>query len=138
MKLLLKVVLGVVGVFVLVFVLQVVASETGEVVVVHTVDDQGEARETRIWVLEDQGKIYIRGGDGGWTSRVVARPEISVEREGQRLEVLGVLQQDDGTRRRVNRLFREKYGLRDAFISMLLGDSSREGAVVIEVVPRPL
>ncbi|MBW2280190.1 MAG: DUF2255 family protein [Deltaproteobacteria bacterium] len=136
MKIALRIVLGFVGLVLLLVVLQVVASETGEVVVVHTVDDAGEPRETRIWVLEDRGRTYIRGGEGGWTSRVIASPDITVESGGQQRDVRGVLQTDDGTRIRVNRLFREKYGWRDSYISVLLGDPGREGAVVIEVVPR--
>jgi hypothetical protein len=136
-KTLLRVLLGVVGVVVLLGVLQVVAAEGIEVVVVHTVDESGEPQQTRIWILEDEGKVYIRGGAGGWTSRVAAHPEIAIEREDASEELLGVVQPDDGVRRRVNRLFREKYGWRDAFISMLIADPSREGAVVIEVVARP-
>jgi len=132
----LRIVLGLVGLVVLFVVLQVVASETGEVVVVHTLDEAGEPRETRIWVLEDQGRTYIRGGDGGWTSRVLASPDITVESGGRKRDVRGVFQTDDAVRMRVNRLFRDKYGWRDSFISMLLGDPAREAAVVIEVVPR--
>ena len=125
------------GVVVLLGILQVVAAEGIEVVVLHTLDDAGEPHETRIWILEDQGKVYIRGGDGGWTSRVAGQPEIVLERGGKSEPLLGVVQADDGLRRRVNRMFREKYGWRDAFISMLLADPARKGAVVIEVVPRP-
>lgn len=137
MKTLLRVVLGLVVVVVLLGILQVVAAEGIEVVVVHTIDDTGEPHETRIWILEDQGKVYIRGGEGGWTSRVAANPEIALERDGGFEQVTGVVQIDDGIRRHVNRLFREKYGWRDAFISMLIADPGREHAVVIEVVPRP-
>ena len=137
MKSLLRVFLGLLGVVVLLGILQVVAAEGIEVVVVHTVDEAGEPRETRIWILEDQGKVYIRGGEGGWTSRVAAHPEIELERDAGPEQVLGVIEDDGGVRRRINRLFREKYGWRDAFISMLIGDPAREGAVVVEVVPRP-
>lgn len=137
MKTALRVFLGLLGVVVLLGILQVVAAEGIEVVVIHTVDEAGEPHETRIWILEDEGRTYVRGGAGGWTSRATATPEVVIERGDERLEVLGVLQTDDGVRRRVNRLFREKYGWRDAFISMLIGDPAREGAVVIEVVPRP-
>ena len=135
MKSLLRVFLGLLGVVALLGILQVVAAEGIEVVVVHTVGEAGEPRETRIWILEDQGKVYIRGDAGGWTSRVAAHPEIELERGARTERVLGVVQDDDGVRRRINRLFREKYGWRDACISMLMGDPAREGAVVVEVVP---
>ena len=136
MKIALRIVLGFVGLILLLVVLQVVASETGEVIVVHTVDEAGEPRETRSWVLEDQGRTYIRGGAGGWTSRVAANPDILVESGGQEREVRGVVQPDAGARVRINRLFREKYGWRDAVVSVLIADPGREAAVVIEVVPR--
>ncbi len=136
MKNTLRIVLGFVGLILVLVVLQVVAAESGEVVVVHTVDEAGEPRETRIWVLEDQGRSYIRGGPGGWAARVEANPDISVESAGQKREVRGVVQTEDGLRMRINRLFREKYGWRDGFISLLIADPGREAAVVIEVVPR--
>ena len=43
------------GLVVLVFVLQLVASERVEVVELHTLDEQGEEVITRLWVVDDSG-----------------------------------------------------------------------------------
>ena len=65
---------SVVGLVVLVFVLQLVASERVEVVELHTLDEQGEEVITRLWVVDDSGYQYLRVGEGGsgWFSRIQA------------------------------------------------------------------
>ena len=65
---------SVVGLVVLVFVLQLVASERVEVVELHTLDEQGEEVITRLWVVDDSGYQYLRVGEGGsgWYSRIQA------------------------------------------------------------------
>ncbi|GIT20680.1 MAG: hypothetical protein CM1200mP40_03620 [Gammaproteobacteria bacterium] len=66
---------SVVGLVVLVFVLQLVASERVEVVELHTLDEQGEEVITRLWVVDDSGYQYLRVGEGGsgWFSRIQAK-----------------------------------------------------------------
>ena len=46
---------SVVGLVVLVFVLQLVASERVEVVELHTLDEQGEEVITQLWVVDHSG-----------------------------------------------------------------------------------
>ena len=46
---------SVVGLVVLVFVLQLVASERVEVVELHTLDEQGEEVITRLWIVDHLG-----------------------------------------------------------------------------------
>ena len=65
---------AIVGCFGLPTVDQIVASESGEVLVLETVDAEGSARETRIRVVDDAGAVGVHGdGDRagalpiGWT-----------------------------------------------------------------------
>ena len=117
---------------VIVFLLQIVASEVGEVVILTTVDATGEPVETRLWVVDLDGRTWLRSGSpqSGWFRRLKANPMIQVERGGQSYGYRGVLvpaRRDD-----VNDLIREKYGWSDAYISLLFG---RDDAVPVRLDP---
>jgi len=122
------------GLVVGVFGLSMVASEIGEVVVLHAREADGTVVETRLWVVDLDGAQYLRvGGDGsGWFSRLSANPEIQVERAGVLGSYLAVPQPDRSTP--VNELMRQKYSWRDAYIALLFG--GREGSVPIRLDPR--
>lgn len=134
MKWLVRIVLGLVGLVVVVFGLQVVASETGEVVVLHARDADGSVVETRLWVVDHGGSQYLRsGGDGsGWFSRLSANPAIELERAGKSGAYLAVPEPElSGV---VNDLMQQKYGWRDSLIAVLVG--GREGSVPVRLDPR--
>ena len=57
MKWLIRIVLAVVAVFALIMISQQIASETGEVVVLTTIDQQGAEHTTRLWVVEHDGSV---------------------------------------------------------------------------------
>ncbi len=132
MKLLLKIIGGVVAVFAVVILLQFVASETGEVVVVTTTDAEGVTHETRLWVVEHDGAQYLRSGAPGsaWYKRLVANPEINVERNGVEATYQALPQPD--LRDTINDLVSEKYGWADAYIGVLFG---RDDAIPIRLQP---
>ncbi|MBW2280716.1 MAG: nitroreductase family deazaflavin-dependent oxidoreductase [Deltaproteobacteria bacterium] len=128
---------AVIGLFVLLSLGQLAASESGEVLVLETLDATGEPHETRIWVVDDAGAFWVRGGDdSGWVQRLLANPEVRAERAGQKSSFLAVPDRDAAARYRVNALMREKYGFADGFIAVTLGDSDREGALPIRLDPR--
>jgi hypothetical protein len=125
-----KIVLVVVGALlalvVLVFVLQYVASESGEVVVVHSVDADGSPRETRVWVVDDAGAQWLRTSNtkSKWMARVNAHPEIEVTRGGVTRAYVAVPVPE--ARARVVQLMSEKYGWADQVIGVMLPrDESR-------------
>ena len=124
---LLAIVLGVFG-------LQWAASERVEVVELHTVDPaSGEAVTTRLWVVDHDGKAYLRvGADGsGWYSRLTASSQISVTRQGTRGDYLAVPRPEKSDI--VNDLMQAKYTWGDTLIGYLVG--SREGAIPVELQP---
>ena len=65
--------------------LQIVASERVEVVEVKTLDNKGEVATTRLWIIDHEGKQYLRAGaDSGWYLRMKANPNITMTRDGSR------------------------------------------------------
>ena len=76
MKLALKIVGGLVLLLALVVVVEVIASESGEVVVVTTVDADGNPAETRLWVVDHEGSAYLRAGSpqSGWFQQLQPAP----------------------------------------------------------------
>ena len=132
MKWLIRVVGGVLVLVVGVFVLQVIASETGEVVVLKTHDDAGELVETRLWVVDHENAQYLRAGPGsGWYLRLVAKPEVWLTRAGATATYAAAA--DLEARAEINRRMREKYAWRDQVVEMLVG---REDAIPVRLTPR--
>jgi hypothetical protein len=136
MKIIVRGVLGLLGVGVLLFLIQGIAAETGgEVVVIHIANEQGEEQSTRIWVMDLDGKLYVRGGEGSWPTRAIAHPDLKLERAAGTLPYKAVRLMDQELHGRLNRLFRDEYGFGDAIISYMVGDPERLGAVILELVP---
>ena len=115
---------------VLVFVVQIVASESAEVVVLTTTGGDGP-EETRLWVVDLDGIQYLRAQESsGWYLRLAASPEVVFERRG--LTGAFRAETDAAAGGEVNRLMQEKYGWRDTYVSWLVG--SREEAIAVRLV----
>ena len=119
------------AVVVVFFALQFAASESGEVVVVTAVDDAGTFHETRVWVADLADGTYLRAGspDAEWLARVRARPQVLLERGGERREVR--LQAVDKAAE-VNAQMALKYGWADIVVGTVF---SRRDAVALRVLP---
>ena len=115
---------------VLIFVSQIVASETGEVVVLTSQSPDGP-EETRLWVVDLDGVQYLRASpDSGWYQRLVAEPDALLERNGETQKYRSEARLDLADD--INALMRGKYGWRDAYIDLLLG--GREDAVPVALL----
>ena len=117
-----------------VLVLQQVASESGEVAVLTTVDAEGGAQTTRLWIVDLEDRQYLRAGmpQAGWYQRLLANPSVEVRRGGvnrayQAAPELARVAQ-------VNGLMGEKYGWADAYIGFLFG---RDESVPVRLEPAP-
>lgn len=121
MKVVLKVVGGLVAAFVLLMVVQLIASESGEVVVVESMDDQGQPQETRLWVVDHDGHAWLRSGspEAGWYQRMMANPKVKVTRGEQAFNAVVDAQPEQ--RKIVNDLMLEKYAWADQLIALLFG-----------------
>lgn len=119
------------GLLVAAFALQLIASESGEVVVLEVRDDDGVAR-TRLWVVEDDGALWLRAGsaNSGWLQRLLAAPEVTLERDGQRGAY--VAREEAQQIPRINELMAAKYGWRDWVISRYVPERAQAVAVRLE------
>jgi len=132
MKVILKVLATLVAVMLVWFIAQMVASETGEVVVLTTTDSSGETLQTRLWVFDHEGKQYLRSGDtgSGWYNRLLSNPAVSVTRNDVSNSYTAIPSPE--LRDLGNQLLREKYGWRDAYIEWVFG---RDTAIPIRLEP---
>ena len=112
----------------------ILASESGEVVTLRTVDGQGESHATRLWLIEHEGAEFVRTGhpDKLWFVRLRANPSVELEREGAISKRTAVVVHDAETTRGVNDVYEGKYG--DAnWIVALSGDAADR--VVVRLDP---
>ena len=131
MKKLLYVLAALIGFVVLVFVSQIVASESAEVVVLTSQGPDG-AKETRLWVVDLDGTQYLRASPGsGWYERLVASPEVALVRGGQSARYRAETRPAQAAE--VNALMQAKYGWRDSYIDLLLG--GRDDAIAVALNP---
>lgn len=125
---------AVVLIFIGLMLLQMVASESGEVVVLSTRGDGDAAEETRLWVVDHDGHAWLRAGQpqSGWFMRLTANPRIGLERNGVRNAFDAV--PEPAMRDTINGLMNAKYGWADDFIGMMFG---RDDATPVRLVPIP-
>ena len=71
-----------VGLFVLVIALSVALIESGEVVVLHTRDSEGELHRARVWVVDHEGQPWVAPGNrsNAWFQRLSADPRVELVR----------------------------------------------------------
>jgi hypothetical protein len=95
-------------------------SDVEEVKVLST-DEDGDTRETTVWLAVVDGQGYIRTGGTTWGDNVVRDPEIALRIEGREIPLRAVFIEDEALRARVEETFREKYGWSDGLISWIRG-----------------
>jgi F420H(2)-dependent quinone reductase len=126
---------AVVALLVLAMGLSFVASESGEVVVLKTKSANAAQpdHETRVWVVDDGGKQWLRAGDphSTWLLAIQRDPLVEVVRGEKSAAYTAV--PDVAARDRMNALFAEKYGWADRYVAMLFG---RDDATPIRLDPR--
>ena len=126
--------LGAVAALVATFYLsQLLASESGEVVVLTTKDAAGEPVQTRVWIVEYDGDLWLRIGQPGsaWHQRLADDPKVEVVRGGVTRPYHAEPRQD--RRDAINDLMREKYLWADWYIDALFDASD---ALPIRLIPR--
>ena len=121
MKAVLKVVATLVAVMLVWFMAQLAASETGEVVVLTTTDSKGDTAQTRLWVFDFEDNQYLRAGyaGSGWYINLLSNPSVVVVRDDISSTYTAVPAPE--LRDVGNQLMRDKYGWRDAYISLFFG-----------------
>lgn len=126
------IIIAIIGLLVVgLFGLQLVASESGEVVVVTTRGSNAESISTRLWVVDLNGVAWLRSGStkSAWYQRLLKNPEVEVRRGEETFTALSVAHED--RRQDINELMAAKYGWADQFIGLLFG---RDTSIPIELV----
>jgi hypothetical protein len=109
----------------------------GEVVVLTTTDAEGVDHRTSLWIVEDEGRQWLRAGDSesGWYQRLRANPEVRLERGGQAGTYRAF---PDPTRtQRINFLMARDYGVADRLIGLLRDDAKTMAIRLEPIEPTP-
>jgi len=91
------------------------AQAAQETVLLHTGTFENEDHFATLWVVEDEGRLWIRAEtrQRRWLPAVLARPEVELRRDGQTRRYEALPMDNPDSIAYVNALFREKYGLAD-------------------------
>jgi len=110
------------------------ALESREVVLLRTTSPGGEVAQTRVWIADADGAMWLEAAtpERGWYRDLRARPRAELVRAGVARCVVARGEPGAEGHRRIRRLLRAKYGWADAWVG-LLQDTSRSIPVRLEV-----
>lgn len=112
-----------------------IGAESGEVVVLHTVNADGTSRTTRLWIVDDVDGAWLRAGHDGlpWFRNLEARPDVEIERGGETLAMRAAPSRDPADHARITSLTATKYGWRERAYAMVGGGKV---AIPVRLDPR--
>ena len=90
-----------------------------ERVEVLTSDEDGDSRETTVWLVVVDGAGYVRTGSTRWGDNVVRSRELELRAEGSTHPMRVEFVEDDAARQRVTEAFAAKYGFFDRMVSWM-------------------
>ena len=101
-----------------------------------TTTADGSPRATHVWFVEPDGELWVEAGapGNGWFVDVATQPELGFRSERRSGRFVAVPVDTPDAQARVRGLLREKYGLRDRWVGLLV-DSSRSVAVRLDPAP---
>lgn len=111
------------------------ALEGGEVAVLRTLGPEGRVRETRVWLADFRGDVWLEAAtpERAWYRDVLRNPRVELVRDGERRVYRAEALRDPPAHERVRRLLRERYGWADAWVGFVQ-DTSRSVAVRLRPV----
>ena len=113
----------------------VLAELVTEVVVLRTYDSEGSPYETRVTVIDIEGRPWIRGRSyRGWFRRVGANPDAEVHRAGAWQRVRASISRDPADAAAFGEVMVENDGLTYRYLDFITRMSSNE--VPVRLVPR--
>lgn len=84
---------------------------------IHTQDEDGEARETKVWIVLVDGTGYVRTNDSRWLANIRRGSPIEI-RAGETTLAVGATEvEDEATRDQVEEAFKAKYGAMQKLMS---------------------
>ena len=118
-----RVVVGVVAALLLVGVATFVAGERTEVARLRSFDERGVVHETKLWVVDQPDGTWVRVArpERQWFARLRKNPEIEIIRhDAAPLKLRATPDLSTDTKLRIDRAFREKYGIVDWWYGVVL------------------
>jgi hypothetical protein len=106
-------------------------AEEGTVEVI-TTDEDGSARETKVWLIVVEGQGYIRTGSTGWGGNVERNPELTLRIGETELPLRVEFVTEEAERDAVKKAFRAKYGFSDWLMNPLRGRNPK----IMRLLPR--
>jgi len=95
-------------------------------------DEDGDSRETKIWLAVVDGQGFIRTGGSSWGDNLEREPEMVLRVGSEEYPLRADFIEDDDFRVRIEAAFREKYGWSDGLISIVRGSRPR----IMHMAPR--
>jgi len=126
-------VLALLGLAALFALVTLVALEGQEVVVLRTSDTQGHARETRAWIADHEGALWIEAAnpEREFYHHIVANPEVELRRAGEWRRYHAVALATPEGHALIRGLLSRKYGWADRWVG-LIADTARSIAIRLE------
>jgi hypothetical protein len=114
------------------------ALEGRDVAVLHTRDDAGNPRQTRVWVAESAGALWVEAAtpERAFYRDLLVRPQVDVEHAGRALRMVARPEPGAAGHERIRSLLRARYGWADRWVA-LLQDTSRSVAIRLDPAPVP-
>ncbi len=93
--------------------------DVGELVTLRTQGPDGSQYETQLWVIDQEGELYLRAHFPGakWLTRLRNHPEVELRRGDASDSFLALPVDDPEVRRAVNQAMAAKYGFADRLAS---------------------
>jgi len=110
------------------------ALESGGVAVIETRTPEGAIRSTHVWYAEPDGELWLEAGtpENAWFVDVQRDPAVTFTADDRSGRYAAQLVSDPSGHARIRSLLRDKYGLRDRWVGLLV-DTSR--SVAVRLVP---
>lgn len=99
------------------------AIDAAEEVRIETQAPGGEAHRTIIWIMVDDGEVFVRsvnGEDGRWYQEAKANPAVAIHVDGRRLPATAIRADDPDSIDRVSEALRRKYPTQGASLRSML------------------
>jgi hypothetical protein len=93
-----------------------------DTVVIVTTDEDGEARETTIWLCVSNQQGYVRGGSGQWVANALRDGAVRLRVGESELALTATKLTDAAEIERVTADFRAKYGFGDTLATLIRGE----------------
>jgi len=98
------------------------AGERFEVVVLRTTDHEEHVHDTKLWIVDHEGRPWVRGirPTLRWIDRIRANPRVELVRNGETTAYTASIIETDGEKRAIDQAIAAKYGWLDSLYELVV------------------